>query len=289
MTKFRRKLVFFLEHYSVIKATEEICQVGRILFDKGFVASNDGNLSVRISEEVILTTPTGVSKGFLKPDMLVKLNLQGDVLEGTLEPSSELKMHLRVYSERQDVRAIVHAHPPYATTYAIAGIPLNQAMMPEAVIALGTVPIVEYGTPSTEEIPNAVAHYIHSYHALLLENHGALTWGKDLFSAYFLMESLEFVAKVNFNVKLLGRERELSQGRVQELLDIKEKMGIKGESPLGISCDSGESVCESPLTKTRMMVGMTRSELETLVEMITEKVLFKNREFDSRVTTDTTA
>lgn len=267
--------MFCLEPYSVIKATEEICQVGRILFDKGFVASNDGNLSVRISEDVILTTPTGVSKGFLKPDMLVKVNLQGDVLEGRMEPSSELKMHLRVYSERQDVRAVVHAHPPYATTYAIAGIPLNQAMMPEAVIALGTVPIVEYGTPSTEEIPNAVARYIHSYHALLLENHGALTWGKDLFAAYFLMESLEFVTKVNLNVKLLGREREISQGRVQELLAIKEKMGIKGESPLGIACDSGEAVCKSLATERRMLMGMTRSELETLIEMITEKVLFR--------------
>jgi len=266
-----------LKYYAVNKATEEVCQVGRLLFDKGFVAANDGNLSVRLSEDVILTTPTGVSKGFLEPDMLVKVNLQGEVLEGKTEPSSELKMHLRVYSERQDVQAVVHAHPPIATTYAIAGIPLDQAMMPEAVITLGTVPVVEYGTPSTEEIPNAIAHYIHSYRALLLENHGALTWGKDIFSAYYLMETLEFAAQVNFNLKLLGRERELSKGRVQELLTIKEKMGIKGESPAGISCGSGESVCKSAAKQTGMPMSITRSELETLAELITEKVLFKIR------------
>lgn len=222
---------------------QAICEVGQLLFNKGFVAANDGNLSIRLSENEILTTPTRVSKGFIKPDMLVKVDINGQVLSGDRKPSSELKMHLRVYQERPDVKAVVHAHPPYATSLAIAGIPLNKALMPEAVVLLGTVPIAKYGTPSTEEVPQAIAPYVHDHHALLLENHGALTWSHDIYDAYFLMESLEFTAKIQFLVKQLGSERELSQARVQELLALKEKMGIKGKSPLGAACPEGEDVC----------------------------------------------
>lgn len=169
MTAEYRKLVLGLKEYAEGKAKEEICQIGKLLFDKGFVVANDGNISIRISEDEIIITPTRVSKGFLTPEMLVKVNRKGEVLEGRFKPSSRLKMHLRVYEEGPDVRAVVHAHPPYATAYAVAGIPLDQAMMPEAVVLVGTVPIATYGTPSNEEVPNAIAVHVKNHQALFLE------------------------------------------------------------------------------------------------------------------------
>jgi L-fuculose-phosphate aldolase len=252
------------------KAKQEICEIGKLLFDKGFVAANDGNISVRISQNEILTTPTRVSKGFLKPDMLVKVNMDGEVIEGNLKPSSELKMHLRVYKERPEVGAVVHAHPPHATAFAIAGIPLNQAMMPESVVLLGTVPIAEYGTPSTEEIPNAVAKYVKNHNALLLENHGALTWGADLYSAYFMMESLEFTARINFYVKLLGRERELSEERVKQLVALREKMGYTGETPKGIPSD--RDICEVPYHEEKKG-SLSDKDINRIVQKVSESVL----------------
>lgn len=261
-----------MNRYPEDKARQEICEIGKLLFDKGFVAANDGNVSVRLSEDEILTTPTQVSKGFLTPDLLVKVNMKGEVISGERKPSSELKMHLRVYQERPDVRAVVHAHPPHATAFAIAGIPLDRAVMPESVVLLGTVPIAEYGTPSTEEIPNAVAKYVKNHRALLLENHGALTWGEDLYSAYFLMESLEFTAKVRLYAKLLGRERELSVKRVEQLLEIREKMGIKGETPKGLECD--RDVCEIPAEENDF-AKLSSQEMEKIIQKVTEAVLMR--------------
>lgn len=271
MTAEYRKLVLGLKEYPEGKAKEEICQIGKLLFDKGFVVANDGNISIRISEDEIITTPTRVSKGFLTPEMLVKVNRKGEVLEGRLKPSSELKMHLRVYEERPDVRAVVHAHPPYATAYAVAGIPLDQAMMPEAVVLVGTVPIAKYGTPSTEEVPNAIAVHVKNHQALLLENHGALTWSDDPFSAYFLMESVEFISKVNFIVRQLGKERELSRARVAELVDIKRKLGIKGETPTGVDCKKGEDVCENP--NAQRIYRLTSEELQRVIDKAVEGAL----------------
>ncbi|MCD8510471.1 MAG: class II aldolase/adducin family protein [Bacillus sp. (in: Bacteria)] len=180
---------------SETKLKQEICQIGKLVFDKGFVAANDGNISCRLNKDELLVTPTGISKGFVKPQDIVKVNMQGEVIAGKLKPSSELKMHLKVYEERSDIQAVVHVHPPYATAHAIAGVPLDKATMPEAVVLLGTIPIAKYGTPSTPEIPDEVGKHVHNHRGVLLENHGALTWGEDLFSAYFLMESLEFCAK----------------------------------------------------------------------------------------------
>lgn len=267
-----------MKHLSEYKIREEMCQVGRLIFDKGFVAANDGNLSVRLSENEILTTPTRVSKGFLKPEMLVKVNLAGEVISGRYKPSSELKMHLRVYKERSDVKAVVHAHPPHATAFAIAGIPLNQALMPESVVLLGTIPVAEYGTPSTDEVPNAVAKYVKNHNGLLLENHGALTWGADIFSAYFLMESLEFTAKINFIVKQLGGERELSEARVNELLKIREQMGITGETPKGVPCKQGADVCETGAeskSSQEQQPDLHPDEMKMVIQRVTEAVLSK--------------
>ena len=170
------------------------------------VAANDGNISVKISENEFLCTPTGVSKGFMTPEFICKVDKNGNVIQANkgFKPSSEIKMHMRVYKERPDVQSVVHAHPLYATSFAIAGIPLTEPIMPEAVIALGCVPIAEYGTPSTEEIPDAVSKYLQYYDAVLLENHGALSYSDSLINAYYKMESLEFYAQLLSQSKVLG-------------------------------------------------------------------------------------
>ena len=160
-----------------------LLEAGRRLYERGFVASNDGNMSVLVSAGTLWTTPTGVSKGFMTEDMLVKTDLAGTVLEGTRKPSSELKMHLRVYQENPDLRAAVHAHPPAATSFAIAGLPLDRPILPEAIVQLGTVPVAPYAEPGTQAVPDSIAPFCRDYGGVLLANHGALTWGHDLTQA----------------------------------------------------------------------------------------------------------
>jgi L-fuculose-phosphate aldolase len=235
--------------FSEYEVRKQICDIGNRIYMNGFVAANDGNITVKISDNEIIATPTGVSKGFMTPDMLIKVNTKGEVLSsnGKYKPSSELKMHLRVYNERHDVKSVVHAHPPYATSFAIAGIPLNKAIMPEAVISLGCVPIAEYGTPSTDEIPDAVEKYLEHYDAVLLENHGALSYGYDLINAYYKMESLEFYAKLTFLSTMLGGPKELNDHQVKRLYEIRNNLGIKGRHPGNMCSELG---CEYPCGRT---------------------------------------
>ena len=159
---------------------KEICEIGRRIYEKGFVAANDGNISVKVGPNEYYCTPTGVSKGYMTPDMIIKIDGEGRKIEGKLNPSSEIKMHLRVYQERPDVNAVVHAHPPTATAFAVVNKPLDKFILPEAILTVGTVPVCAYGTPSTMEIPDSLAPYIQNHDAFLLQNHGALTVGNTL-------------------------------------------------------------------------------------------------------------
>ncbi|HWR08630.1 class II aldolase/adducin family protein [Sporomusa sp.] len=220
---------------------QQICQIGKRMYDSGFVAANDGNITVKLSGGELITTPTGVSKGFMTPEMLIKVDMEGNVLmaNDTWQPSSELKMHLRVYKDRPDVRSVVHAHPPYATTFAIAHMPLNKPLVAEAVVALGCVPVAEYGTPSTNEIPEAVAGYLEQFDAVLLANHGALAWGADLVTAYHKLESVEFYAKLTFLSMQLGRAQELSITQIEKLYALKKQAAPAGRLPAnlcGVDC-----------------------------------------------------
>jgi L-fuculose-phosphate aldolase len=251
-----------------IKYKKQICDIGKRVYEKGFVAANDGNISIRIDDNEFLITPTGVSKGSLTTDMIVKVDGDGNVLEGDYKPTSEMKMHLMVYKERPDIHAIVHVHPPYATAFAIAGIPLDQAIMPESVVYLGTIPVAEYGTPSTEEVPNAVKKHVHNHQGVLLENHGALTWGKDLDHAYYLMESLEFSAKINYLAKQLKGDRELSKQNVARLLELKEMMNIMGQSPLGIDAPNGIHAMKKDKESS-----LSEKDLDLIVERVTKGII----------------
>ncbi|MCL1698408.1 class II aldolase/adducin family protein [Lysinibacillus sp. BPa_S21] len=214
---------------------EQICDIGKRMYMKDMGAANDGNISLKISENSFLCTPTGVSKGFMTPDMICKINNQGELIEENslnTKPSSEIKMHLRVYKERPDVTAVVHAHPLYATAFAICGIPLNKQIMPESTIFLGEVPIAEYGTPSTEELPNSIVPYLQNHDAILLANHGALTCGIDLMSAYFKMESMEFYAKLLYLTSAIGEPKELTKEQVTTLVQLREeKFKVPGRFP----------------------------------------------------------
>ncbi len=210
-----------------------ICDIGKRIYDRNMVAANDGNISVKLGENEFLCTPTGVSKGFMTPEFICKVDAQGDVIwanEG-FRPSSEIKMHMRVYAKRPDVGAVVHAHPTFATSFAIAGIPLTQPIMPEAVMNLGYVPIAPYGTPSTLEVPDSIEPFLEHFDAVLLENHGALTWSVDLMAAYMKMESVEFYAELLYRSKMLGGPRELSEEQVKKLYEIRRKMGLPGRHP----------------------------------------------------------
>ena len=226
---------------------KQICEIGRRIYNKGMVAANDGNISVKLSDNEFLCTPTGVSKGFMTPEYICKVDKEGKVIQANpgFRPSSEIKMHMRVYAKRPDVGAVVHAHPLYATSFAIAGIPLTQPIMPEAVIALGCVPIAEYGTPSTMEIPDNVEKSLPYFDAVLLESHGALTWSTDLLAAYMKMESVEFYAQLLYQSKVLGGPKEFDSKTVERLYEIRRQMGLPGKHPANLCQNKGEKNCHN--------------------------------------------
>ncbi|WP_045514851.1 class II aldolase/adducin family protein [Neobacillus niacini] len=254
------------QYYSDLEAREMICEIGRRMYNRNYVAANDGNISVKVRPNAIWTTPTGVSKGYMTPDMMVKMDLSGKILSGNLKPSSEVKMHLRVYNENPEVNAVVHAHPPVATSFAIAGICLDKPILPEAIVLLGTVPVAPYALPGTQEVPDSIAPYCKEHNAVLLANHGALTWGRDLVEAYFRMESLEHYATILMHSNhILKKANELNQSQITDLIKIRESMGIKA---------GGVPICkdESPNS-------LQAQDIEKIVQKVTEEVLKTLKKF----------
>jgi L-fuculose-phosphate aldolase len=216
----------------------DIVEIGRRLYARGFIASGDGNVSARLDSDTLLTTPKGVCKGFMTPDMMVVTDMDGKKVRGDRDPSSELLMHLEVYRTRPDAQAVVHAHPPVATGFAVAGIALDRAVLAEVVTTLGSIPIAEYGTPSTRELADAVGRYIKAHDGLLLANHGALTVAGELFAAYYKMETIEHFARISLVARMLGREHLLSRDEVLRLQDLRGKYGIASPAPI---CANGSS------------------------------------------------
>jgi len=210
---------------SEFETRREIVEIGRRLWDRGYVAANDGNISARLGDR-ILVTPTGLSKGFLSPSDIVVVSENGKKLSGQTDPTSELPMHLAVYSERTDVGAVVHAHPPKSTGFAVAGVPLAQCVLPEVILTLGEVPLARYATPSTEEVARSIREFLPRFNAILLSNHGALTLGHDLSQAYFRMETVEHFAEITLAARALGGPSPLSSDDVRKLLSVREKLGL---------------------------------------------------------------
>ena len=212
----------------------QICDVCHKMWQLGWVAANDGNVSVKMPDNTYWITPSGISKSFITEDKLIRVDEDMNVLEGPegYKPSSEMKMHMRCYEERDDVGAVVHAHPPTATGFAVANKPLDQYCMIETVLTVGSIPVTPYGTPSTFEVPDAIAPYLREHDVLLLQNHGALTVGCDLITAYYRMETLEHFAKISLVAQLLGGAQEIPRPRIDQLLELRDNYyHISGKHP----------------------------------------------------------
>ena len=209
------------------EAAKAIIDIGRRMYERGMVAANDGNISVRISKNEILATPSGVSKGFMKKNMLLVTDLNGNLLRGRGKPSSELKMHLRAYVENPQIISVCHAHPPYATAAGIAGIKLDRPLLAEAVISLGDVPILPYAKLGSDDIPDMILPYYKTPNGVILCNHGATTWGNDPYAAYYRMESLEYYAKMTMLVESFSDDPALlDKKQIDDLVKMRKKFGI---------------------------------------------------------------
>ncbi len=250
---------------SIFTLKSEIIQVGKRMYDRGYVASNDGNISARIDSERVLISPTGISKGFMKPEDLVVVDYEGRVLSGNRKASSEVFMHLQVYKERPDINSVCHSHPPYATGFAVAGIPLDKCVLPEVIIALGSIPLIEYGTPGTEEFYKPVLKLLKDYDAFLLANHGALTIGKDVLNAYHKMETLEHFAHIAFVAQQVGYINTLNKEQVQKLTDQREKYGIRTNVGCVTCADTDNQSCST--------APKDDEERELLIKKITGEVI----------------
>ena len=217
--------------YEEIK--DQMCDVCHKMWQLGWVAANDGNVSVKLEDGTFLATPTGISKSFITPEKIVHIDKDANIIEanGDYRPSSEIKMHLRCYKEREDVGAVLHAHPPVATGYAVANVPLDEYSMIETVIAIGSIPVTPYGTPSTYEVPYAIAPYLGEHDVVLLQNHGALSVGADLLTAYYRMETLELFAKISLNAHLLGGAKEISRPNIDKLISMRANYKVTGRHP----------------------------------------------------------
>ncbi len=217
------------------EARKLIVEIGKLMYDKGYVTSSDGNISYRLGENLILATPTQVSKGRMSEDMMALTDLDGKALNDK-RMSSEIKMHLLIYNMRPDINAVCHAHVPHGTAFAAAGLAIDAPILSEVILTLGCVPLTAYGTPSTPELTDALKPYVEHHNALLMENHGVVAYGKDLWQAFDRLETLEHTAKIAILAKTLGGANDLPKDAIEKLINIREKAGYLTESARCQAC-----------------------------------------------------
>jgi L-fuculose-phosphate aldolase len=216
-------------------ARREIVRVGKLLYERGYVVSSDGNVSVRLDDGRILATPTQTCKGRMSEDSLALTDLEGKALNDR-RASSELAMHLLIYRERADVRAVCHAHPPHGSAFAVAGLAIDQPILSEVILTLGCVPLAEYGTPSTDELTDAMRPLVKHHNALLMANHGAVAYGAHLWQAFDNLETLEHTARIAILARALGGSRKLSPDAIEKLINVREAAGYLDERARCQSC-----------------------------------------------------
>jgi L-fuculose-phosphate aldolase len=236
----------------------DLCTAGRWLHQRGFVPATDGNISLRLDARRILASPTGCCKGLLTPDDLVVTDLDGRKLNGRPNPSSELDMHLLIYRRRPDINAVCHAHPPAATGYAAAGRPLDKALVTEVIIGLGPVPVAPFAIPGTRELSDSIEPLVQRYDAILMANHGVVTYGCDLLTAFFRMETTEHFARVTLVTELIGKQVLLSAANVEKLLAARQRYGMSAPGPATPRPVSAEDASGQQVT-------LTQRELEALI------------------------
>ena len=249
-------------HKTEAQLRDDIVRVGRLMFEKGWVAANDGNISVRLDDDRLLATPTGISKGSMRPEDLLICNLHGDKLCGMRECTSEVGMHLTIYGLRPDVRSVVHAHPPVATGFATAGRALNLALLPEVVISLGSVPLADYGLPGTPALIEGMLPYIPKYDAILMANHGAVAYGEDVLQAYSRMEIVEHFARITMVAELLGGPKVLPRIEVQKLFDSRARYHVQSKNRF----ESGSPMTAEDMPEANEKIEITRDQLISIVE-----------------------
>ena len=209
---------------------QDLVRVCRLVYEKGWVAGNDGNVSIRVAEDLLLCTPTGVSKGAISNSDLIVCDMSGNKVEGSGECTSEIAMHTTIYSLRPDVRAVVHAHPPVATGFAAAGRALNKALLPEVIVQLGAVPLAAYGLPGTAALCEGMHPWVAHYDALLLENHGCTCYGSDVWQAFYRMETVEHFARITFVAEMLGGARPLPREEVEKLFAARARYKVQSRT-----------------------------------------------------------
>lgn len=207
--------------------TKEIIDICRWMYEKDYNASTDGNVSVRLDGDRIITTPSGLNKGYISIEQLVIVDMTGKKISGKLMPSSEIKLHLTVYKMRKDVNAVIHAHPPVSIAFSLAGIPLAQCLLPEIAISLGSIPTARYATPTTAQVGEVITDLIKDYDAMILDRHGTLTVGADLITAFNRLQTIEHTAKITFTARQLGEVMPLPKEEIDRLLSIGESFGIR--------------------------------------------------------------
>ncbi|HKY27870.1 MAG TPA: class II aldolase/adducin family protein [Pyrinomonadaceae bacterium] len=261
-------------------ARREICRVGQLLYERSYVVSSDGNLSIRLDDGRIVTSPTMTCKGRMTEDSLAVTDRDGKPLTDR-KPSSELPMHLLIYRERPDVKGVCHAHPPHGTAFAVAGLAIDQPILSEVILTLGCVPLASYGTPSTEELTDAMRPLVKHHNALLMANHGAVAYGADIWQAFDRLETLEHTARIAILSRILGGSRNLPADAIEKLINVREASGYLGEGArcqacgylheTQFACPTGERPAATGYTSENGSgkIALTREEL---VELLSQAV-----------------
>jgi L-fuculose-phosphate aldolase len=273
------------------KLKEQICEVGRRLYNRGFAAANDGNITIRLNEREVLCTPTMVSKGFMKPEDICKVDYEGKQLAGTRKRSSEVLLHLAVYKHRPNVNAVVHCHPPHATAFAVAQEPIPKCVLPEVEVFLGEVPMAVYETPGTQKFAETIVPYVKDCNTIILANHGTVSFGPDLEKAYFNSEIIDAYCRILILARQLGRVNYFTEQQTRELLALKKRLGYDDPRLKDESCDlCGNSIIgrgyasfvpepyafkrpeENPSPSANGQLAASNN-LDELVQAITDQVL----------------
>jgi L-fuculose-phosphate aldolase len=284
------------------KLKEQMCDIGRRIWTKGYCAGNEGNHSYRVAENRVLCTPTGISKGFLKPDDICTTDMEGKQIAGSRKRTSEMLMHLAIYRARPDVKAVVHSHPPHATAFAVAGVDLPTCIHPEAEVFLGAVKTAKYVTPGDKRLGESLLPYVKDSNAIILQNHGTVTYDVDLENAYYKLEIIDAYARILILAKQIGSIRALDSNEMKELLELKLRFGLqeprlkdggKGMtcasdfvSRIGevatrgrMQCDGGTAPAPSGKSSLEQAVAALAPEkygdadIETLVQTITDQIM----------------
>jgi L-fuculose-phosphate aldolase len=273
------------------KLKEQMCEIGRRLYNRGFAAANDGNITIRLNDREVLCTPTMVSKGFMKCDDICKVDYEGKQVAGTRKRTSEVLLHLAVYKTRPDIHAVVHCHPPHATAFAVAQEPIPKCILPEVEVFLGEVPMAVYETPGTQKFAETIVPYVKDCNTIILANHGTVTFGPNLENAYFNTEIIDAYCRILILARQLGRVNYFTEGQTRELLDLKKRLGYNDPRLRGENCDlCGNSVFDRGYSEfapqPRAFLRQEENpqpavngqpdpanDLEGLVQLVTEQVM----------------